>query len=144
MRRLALVLLASASTMAAQTPSAPKDAGVATVLGFLIPGGGQYYAEATGKGLAYTALTVSAVLTGNHLSHDARYRLTLNERTFRFDSSLAEPADRTPLVIGAAIGGAVWLLGAITAPDDARRANAKRARVTVVSDPKRLGLAVAF
>ncbi len=130
MRRLALVLLVSASTVMAQTPV--KDAGVATVIGLLIPGGGQYYAEATGKGLLYTAGAGGAVVMGHQMSHGAR------------DRGYIEPADRRPFAIGAVVGGAIWLLGALDAPNDARRANAKRARVTVVSDPKRLGLAVAF
>lgn len=113
----------------------------------MFPGGGQFYSEATGKGLTVTMLAAGAVGLGAALSHDARYRVELVGTTLfdaRWDSTLVEPANRTPLTIGAFVGGAIWLIGALQAPDDARRANAQRARVSAIATPRRLGLAVAF
>jgi hypothetical protein len=153
-RYLLLSLLVATTPVVAQTtvPSAPKDAGVATLLGFVFPGGGQYYAEDTGKGLLITMLTAGAIGLGVVNSHGDVYRSDLvtvprtpsNPLGLEFQKTLDRPANHTPLVIGAAVAGVTWFFGAITAGEDATRANQRRSAVSAIVSPTRYGLALAF
>ena len=146
----ALGVLLCASSAAAQVPTAPKDAGVATVIGFVFPGGGQYYSEAMGKGLLYTSAVAASVGIGAALSRGDEYTKDLvtvpvtaqNPLGLELRDRLVRKGDRTPMVAGATLGGIVWLLAALDAPNDARRANARR--VSTIVTPNRVGLALTF
>jgi hypothetical protein len=97
----------------AKTQTLPvKDPQLATVIGVLIPGGGQLYASRYGKGLAL--LLGSAATIG--IAVDAN----------RSHCSVANTCNRTA-VVTAGIGSAVvlWGFGWVTAANDARRFNAQ-------------------
>ena len=149
------------SSLAAQSPISPtptaanaaapqKDAGVATVLGFVIPGGGQYYAEAPVKGLAITVATATAVGIGISRSHGTVYRNEMrivpvtaaNPLGIEFRNVWVKGADHRPAYAGALVGGIVWAYGIFSAPADARRANERGPRVSVT--PQSIGVTVVF
>jgi hypothetical protein len=120
------------------SPSAPKSERTATVAGVIFPGGGQYYAGATRKGFVFTGLAAASFLVGKAMSSDAEYRTTTTGKT------LIAPDDQTPFVAGCVVGGVVWLIGAVQAPTDARHANQRPPRVSLISTPRTLGLSVGF
>jgi len=149
MKRWMLLPLALAARVSAQAPR--KDPGVATVLGIVLPGGGQYYAEEPGHGLLVTAGVVAGVVLGLHSSHGDIYTEDLvnvpvtpsNPLGLEFERSLSEHANYQPLVVGSTAAALVWLFGAIDAPSAARRANVRH-RVAVLAAPNRLGLSVTL
>jgi hypothetical protein len=146
MRRLPVGILL-AGILATTAHAQQKDAGVATMLGIVFPGGGQYYAEETTRGVVVTALTAMAVGFGFQLNKKAQYETELVQTGTGFGleyrTRLVKLADKTPSRIGIGVGAVVWLLGAVDAPSAANRANAKP-RVSALVDGQRIGMALRF
>ena len=132
MKRMALALLV-AGQLNAQAVQAPKDAGTATVLSVVIPGAGQMYAEETGRGIAFLALTAVSIGAGVGLSTkgtpDIVVPAFLSIPSVTYPGT---PANRTPLLVGSLVGGVVWLWSVFDAGPAAKRTNAKQGRVTVM------------
>jgi hypothetical protein len=148
MRLRSLVVFAAALTVtahaSAQTTVAPKDAGVATLLGIVFPGGGHYYAEEPGRGALLTIGTVASVAIGAALDKGPVYEAEVSTNG-PINQRLVKPADHSSVIAGAGIGAAIWLLGAIDAPRAAHRTNdTNTRRVTLLADPHRLGLTIAL
>jgi hypothetical protein len=133
-------------------PTAQKDAGVATLLGIVLPGGGHFYSEETGRGVLYMLTAAAAVGIGAALSNENEYvsrletvpKTSSNPLGLEFREYLSRRESNTPLLIGAAVASAVWLVSVIDAPRAARRANTKRGRVSILVSPSRVGIAAAF
>jgi hypothetical protein len=100
-----------------------KDPVTATVLGVLLPGGGQMYAGRTGKGIALLALSTGAVVSGAALSRKGTCSVFVPDPASSI--YITECTDRKvgPLHAGIGMAVASWLYGAFTAPGDARAAN---------------------
>lgn len=164
--RFALILAASlvalpvylrAQTAAASTvrssPStvAHKNPETATLLGVLLPGGGQLYARRTGKGLALLAVSAGAVATGAALSRDGTCSSYVPDPNSTLYITECTDRNRGPLHAGVGVAIAAWLYGAFTAGGDARAANEPaqhHARATPTIEQThgrtRLGLAYNF
>jgi hypothetical protein len=121
-------------------PDAPpaftrKDPATGVLFGFLVPGGGQFYAGRHVKGAALVGITLGAlVLPSGSCS----------------DGSLSEECVSTGLIAASLIVGA-WTYGMITAPGDARAFNERqegRLAIAPVLDRRRgrtgAGLALRF
>lgn len=114
---IGLTLAAPAMARAQQTSTAStklvphKDPQVATVVGLLIPGGGQFYTERYGKGAGVFAGTLAGVAIAVNAGH----------------------SDNTEIeTIGYVGAGLVWAYGWITAARDARLFNDQMLQPTAV------------
>jgi hypothetical protein len=117
-----------------------KDPNLGSMLSFIFPGGGQYYAENAGKGFAITALAIGAPIIGYaNVQHD--------RGCFNNPGGFADPCrhgtDWTPAAIGLTVGIGSWLYGIATAGTDVQHWNQKHG-VRFVSAPGRVGFAVAL
>jgi TM2 domain-containing membrane protein YozV len=118
-----------------------KDPGVATSLSFIFPGGGQYYADMPGKGLAITAIAIGAPIVGYPSVDRTRDYTTCYNSPFN-GQHCGTHRDYTPAAIGLGVGIATWLYGIATAGPDAQRWNRAHG-VRFVNIPGRVGFAVA-
>jgi hypothetical protein len=133
-----------------------KDPGLATSLSFLFPGGGQYYAGATGKALALTLLGIGAPVIGyaNVTRENVYYSngapLSGSPSCFAGNPGPASAPgaycrtryDWTPAAIGLGVGITAWLYGIATAGSDVQHWNQAHG-VRFVTAPGRVGFAVA-
>ena len=146
MKGLWAVATLIATQLNAQTVHTPKDAGIATVLSIVIPGGGQMYAEETGRGIAFLALTAASIGVGVGFSTKATPDIVVP--AFLSIPSVTypgTPANRTPLLVGSLVGGVVWLWSVFDAAPAANRTNAKRAqRLGLVPVPNGMGVRFTF
>lgn len=121
-----------------------KDPNVATSLSLFFPGGGQYYADEPGKGLAITMLSIGAPIIGYqnvHRVYDGD--CVANQNGAQFNGSFCRGHyDYTSAAIGLGVGITAWLYGVATAGSDAQRWNRAHG-VRVVTAPGRFGFAVA-
>jgi len=98
-------------SLAKSQPTPYKDPALATVIGVLVPGGGQLYAERYGKGLGLLAGTAAAV----GIAVDANHASKCN-----FGQSCSVSGIQTTAIIVAVV---VWGYGWATAGRDARLRN---------------------
>jgi hypothetical protein len=104
----------STSQSQSPPPGAYNDPGSATLLSFLITGGGQLYAGQTGKGVGLLLVGTGAPIVG----------WAASESDTTCDSfGCTTETNFTPLYVGAGVGLAAWLYGIATAGEDARIAN---------------------
>jgi len=87
-----------------------KDPTVATVVGFLVPGGGQFYTERYGKAAGVLGGTVAAIAVGVPASHNGQHSIA----TIAYVSA-----------------GLVWAYGWLTAGRDARLFNDQMLHTTI-------------
>ena len=123
-----------------------KDPNMGTMLSFIFPGGGQYYAGDEGKGLAITLLSIGAPIIGYaNVHHEDRQ--SGGSGCFNnpggFSGGCRERTDWTPAAIGLGVGITSWLYGVATAGTDVQHWNQKHG-VRFVSAPGRVGFAVAL
>jgi hypothetical protein len=148
MRKLAILVLVAcvAAPLSAQIPSNPapyKDPGTGTIIGAVFPGGGQYYAGETGKGLVITGIAFAAPIVGALMTTDDILNCTSLECT-------VDKGTMLPLWVGAGVGLGAWLYGIIDAAPAARRANERNgvpvAQLLPYVDPisHRAGLTIRF
>lgn len=118
---LALMFAADAGLAQATDPSADrpsfKEPGTATLIGVLVPGGGQLYAGKITKGLTLLAVGYGSIVAGTALA------VTNCDDIGDYEDGCTKSL--TPLYIG--YGGylASWIYGLATAGGDAREVNAK-------------------
>jgi hypothetical protein len=110
-----------------------KDPNLGSMLSFIFPGGGQYYAENAGKGFAITALAIGAPIIG--YANVQRDRGCFNNPGF---GTCRDRTDWTPAAIGLTVGIGSWLYGIATAGTDVQHWNQKHG-VRFVSAPGRVG-----
>jgi hypothetical protein len=130
----------------------PKDPALGTTLSFLIPGGGQYYAGATGKGLALTLLGYGAPIIGfasvkrENSYYNNGYGPSSGYNCPGFGNGPGCGASRydwTPAVVGLGVGLAAWIYGIETAGSDVNHWN-KAHGVRFMAAPGRVGIAVPW
>jgi len=125
-----------------------KDPSVGSMLSFVFPGGGQYYAGANGKGLAITLIGIGAPIIGFS---------NVDRKSDYYYGSFPPPSggncspnpsgycrgrtDWTPAAIGLGVGITAWLYGIATAGTDVQRWNQAHG-VRFVTAPGRFGFAV--
>jgi hypothetical protein len=121
-----------------------KDPNVATSLSLFFPGGGQYYADATGKGLAITAIAIGAPIIGyQNVNRVDNNDCVANQNGAQFGGQFCRGHyDYTSAAIGLGVGITAWLYGIATAGRDAQRWNQAHG-VRFVTAPGRVGFAVA-
>ena len=123
-----------------------KDPNLGTMLSFIFPGGGQYYAGNEGKGLAITLLSIGAPIIGyaNVRRDDGQFGGSgCFNNPGGFAGSCRGRTDWTPAAIGLGVGITSWLYGVATAGTDVQHWNQKHG-VRFVSAPGRVGFAVAL
>lgn len=129
-----------------------KDPNLGTMLGFVFPGGGQYYAGKQGKGLAITLLAFGAPIIGYAAAdwhHDdvvvtpGGPRSACNVYGPDGVSSGCHSRDWTAPAIGLAVGIGSWIYGIATAGTDVAHWNQAHG-VRFVTAPGRMGFAVAL
>jgi hypothetical protein len=109
---LAPAIARAQQTATASTTLVPhKDPQLATVVGLLVPGGGQFYTERYGKAAGVFAGTLAGVAIAVNAGHS--------------DNTSVE-------TIGYVGAGLVWAYGWLTAANDARLFNAQRIHTTAV------------
>ena len=83
-----------------------KDPNLGSMLSFIFPGGGQYYAENAGKGLAITAIAIGAPIIGyaNVDHHRDQIIQTPNGPRSACDQFSCRRTDWTPAAIGLTVG----------------------------------------
>lgn len=129
---LSLLVVLACPASARQGVSGPevKDPGRATLYGFFVPGGGQWYAGERGRGAFLLVGSAAAVVGGAALSNfELNYDYTCGSGNC-IDPNAYDP-NYTPLLVGAGIAGALWLYGLLDAPKAARRANRRQAVAVV-------------
>jgi hypothetical protein len=128
-----------------------KDPYLGTSLSFLFPGGGQYYAGATGKGLALTLLAIGAPIVGYSDVQHQNSAIVDTPDGPRSACDVYGPngqaagchrTDWTPAAVGLGVGITAWLYGIATAGSDVQHWNQAHG-VRFVSGPGRVGFAVA-
>ncbi|HEV8410890.1 MAG TPA: hypothetical protein VGQ30_10295 [Gemmatimonadaceae bacterium] len=122
-----------------------KDPNMGTLLSFVFPGAGQYYAGNQGKGLAITLLAIGAPIIGYANVHHESDQFSGSgcfPDPSGFDRCRAH-TDWTPAAIGLGVGITSWLYGVATAGTDVQRWNQAHG-VRFISAPGRVGLAVAL
>ncbi len=147
MKGLIAGMLMIAVPMSAQQIAPAKDAGLATVLSVVVPGAGQMYAEETGKGFLMLLGAVGSIAIGSAASTKATPNiyspgnpaLGVSGATY-----YGSPANNTPLVIGGAVGGVIWLWSVLDAAPAVRRTNAKHSRVSLIPLHSGLALRIAL
>jgi hypothetical protein len=118
-----------------------KDPNLGSMLSFVFPGGGQYYADNVGKGIAITALAIGAPIIGYaNVQHDNG---CVNNPFNGGPQGCGRRTDWTPAAIGLTVGIGSWLYGIATAGTDVAHWNQKHG-VRFVSAPGRVGFAVAL
>src|SRR4051812_5110845 len=131
---LAAALIAFAPAhLGAQQPSAAvkmqpigyKDPELATILGVVLPGGGQFYAGRTGKGALLLAGSVGSALVAVNTSH--------NTCDFGTSWTACGSAGAEAVAMFAAVG--FWAYGWLTAGRDARLHNEERLNGTSSLSP---------
>ncbi len=121
-----------------------KDPNMGTLLSFVFPGAGQYYAGNQGKGLAITLLAIGAPIVGYaNVHHDDLQFGTNCNNPGGFSGSCRGRTDWTPAAIGLGVGITSWLYGVATAGSDVQHWNQAHG-VRFVSAPGRVGFAVAL
>jgi hypothetical protein len=128
-----------------------KDPNVGTSLGFLFPGGGQYYAENNAKGFLLTVLGIGAPVVG--FANVTRERPIYNgvgpAPAGYFNCSggpgyyggCGDRYNWTPAAVGLTVGIGAWIYGIATAGTDVQKWN-KAHGVRFVATPGRYGFAV--
>lgn len=107
-----------------QAISPVKDPGLATLIGVLIPGGGQFYTDRPNKGAVLLVLGYGAPVAGLFSSTWVDDPKT-GARLWNF----------TPLYTGLAVGVGAWAYGWATASGDATEHNSRLPRRTVTVMP---------
>jgi hypothetical protein len=120
-----------------------KDPNVGTMLSFIFPGGGQYYAEQPGKGLAITMLSIGAPIIGYANVDHHRYNTNEPCPLNGCSDYNRRDTDWTPAWLGLGVGIGSWLYGIATAGTDVQHWNQKHG-VRFVAGPGRAGFAVAL
>ena len=133
-----------------------KDPYVGTMLSFVFPGGGQYYAGANGKGLALTLIGIGAPIIGYanvHQDHGYSGRGGGSCDVYNGPSypggmsygggSCHGHTDWTPWAIGLGVGVTAWIYGIATAGTDVQHWNQAHG-VRFLTAPGRAGFAVAL
>lgn len=123
------VVACGAAPLAAQDANtlAPyKDPGTGTLIGAVFPGGGQYYAGETGKGLVITGIAFAAPLVGALMMADDVWDCGSSSSL----NCSVDEASTVPLWVGMAVGLGAWVYGAVDAAPAARRANVRSGAVT--------------
>ena len=149
---------------ARSTAVVAKDPSVGTMFSFVFPGGGQYYAGATGKGVAISLIAIGAPIIGfanvnrEHTNYagfgtpSPGYNCAVYSGPALYGNG--GPAsygggdcrgrrDWTPAAIGLGVGVTTWLYGLVTAGSDVQHWNQAHG-VRFVTTPGRAGFAVAF
>lgn len=130
-----------------------KDPNFGSFLSFIFPGGGQYYADMPGKGLALTLIGIGAPIIGfNSVNHDRGYGgygpppgsncIAYASGPAYYGGDCRGRTDWTPAAIGLGVGITAWLYGVATAGHDVQHWNQAHG-VRFVSGPGRVGFAVA-
>jgi hypothetical protein len=127
-----------------------KDPRLGTMLSFVFPGGGQYYAGAQAKGLALTLLGIGAPIIGyanvnrDHGPYNGYACGIYNGPTGMYGGGPCRgQRDYTPAAIGLGVGITAWLYGMATAGTDVQHWNQAHG-VRFVTAPGRAGFAVAL
>jgi hypothetical protein len=132
-----------------------KDPRLGTMLSFVFPGGGQYYAGNQAKGLAITLLAFAAPIIGyNSVRHDDVFRPGVGGSDCAGFAATNQPqaqggifcrgrTDWTPATIGLGVGIVSYLYGVATAGTDVAHWNQAHG-VRFVTAPGRMGFAVAL
>jgi len=122
-----------------------KDPRLGTMLSTAFPGGGQYYAGATEKGIVLTLLGIGAPIVGfaNVSDRHGYY----NEPCPMYGTMCGafdhHGTDWTPAAIGLGVGITAWIYGIATAATDVQHWNQAHG-VRFVGGPGRAGIAVAL
>ena len=121
-----------------------KDPNLATSLSLFFPGGGQYYADEPGKGLAITLLAIGAPIIGyQNVNRVYNNDCVASTNNAQFNGQYCRGHyDYTSAAIGLGVGITAWLYGIATAGRDAQRWNQAHG-VRFVTAPGRVGFAVA-
>jgi hypothetical protein len=133
-----------------------KDPNLGTMLSFVFPGGGQYYAGQEAKGLALTLIGIGAPIIGfaNVNRDHANYNgfgppppgsnciAYAGGSGFAGGGNCRGRYDYTPAAIGLGVGITAWLYGMATAGTDVQHWNQAHG-VRFVTAPGRVGFAVA-
>ena len=125
-------------------PAGYKDPQLATVLGLLVPGGGQIYARRSVKGGVLLTLAIAAPIAGALTAaamHDRcgedRYRFGVPvpvqtagqfDQPFRLARGGCRDHNWAPVAAGFGVSVVSWAFGWATAANDARHANRERHR----------------
>jgi hypothetical protein len=141
-----------------------KNPYAGAMLSFVFPGGGQYYAGATGKGLAISLIAIGAPIIGfanvnrEHTNYDGFGPLSpgYNCGVYNGPAIYGNGGSRsyggrdcrgrydyTPAAIGLGVGITTWLYGLVTAGSDVQHWNQSHG-VRFVAAPGRAGFAVAL
>jgi hypothetical protein len=127
-----------------------KDPRLGSMLSFIFPGGGQYYAGAEAKGLALTLLGIGAPIVGfASVNRDNGRYNGYGCGVYNGPSGVygggpcRNRSDYTPAVIGLGVGITAWLYGVATAGTDVQHWNQAHG-VRFVTAPGRAGFAVAL
>ena len=127
-----------------------KDPRLGTMLSFVFPGGGQYYAGAEAKGLALTLIGIGAPIIGYaNVNRDNGTYNGYGCGIYNGPSGVygGGPCrghhDYTPAAIGLGVGITAWLYGVATAGTDVQHWNQAHG-VRFVTAPGRAGFAVAL
>ena len=140
-----------------------NDPRVGTMLSFVFPGGGQYYAGAQAKGLAITLLGIGAPIIGfanvtrhhdygtpvpvyngvpQQMNDPGCTGYTPMSQSY-YGASCRGRYDWTPAAIGLGVGITAWLYGVATAGTDVQHWNQAHG-VRFMTAPGRAGFAVAL
>ena len=132
-----------------------KDPKLGTMLSFVFPGGGQYYAGANGKGLALTLIGIGAPIIGfANVNRDQTYYGqgaptsgyncgVYNTSPMYGSGGCRNRTDWAPAAIGLGVGITAWLYGMATAGTDVQHWNQAHG-VRFMTAPGRAGFAVAL
>ena len=137
-----------------------KDPKLGTMLSFVFPGGGQYYAGATAKGLAITLFGIGAPIIGfANVNRDRGYDnigqlapgvcgggIQYAGGPSMYGGGYCPDHHRydwTPAAVGLGVGITAWLYGVATAGTDVQHWNQAHG-VRFVTAPGRAGFAVAL
>ena len=133
-----------------------KDPNIGTMLSFVFPGGGQYYAGKQAKGFAITLLSIGAPIVGYaSVRHDDGYHPGFpGSDCVGFAATNQQPpplngvycrgrTDWTPAAVGLGVGIVSYLYGVATAGSDVQHWNQAHG-VRFVTGPGRMGFALAL
>ncbi len=122
-----------------------KSVGTAAALGVVIPGGGEFYAGNTGKGLAVLGGSAAALAAGYLITSEEVVGVSYTANgTPQCDATgtsctypvtkVEEVEETRQIVYGAAAAGALWLYGLIDGVRTAKRSQAGSAEDQVSED----------